>query len=342
MRSGLMAAAYRVGHAIQAGLSAPLAIMNRGELAALYCFVFLFMAGPWLGHLEGRRRARSQPEDDPNEPHPALATRTQYMPRDASKGPAPSSVPSLEQAALQTSAAGSFLQCKAKNGRRAHPIVARLRGLAATVAFLGCAQPSPLSYSIFDSPTLDCETIPRNIWVPEIAVADRRFIDNLAIPDQDLPLAAELDIATVRRSFARHLRETGCFYEVSTRPSGHLPEEWVVQLSIRTYEHYWKGRPLAVPIAVVTLAQSLLFMDSHIAQWQMTVEIAISGSMGQSLASANGSRAGSQTFNLSRDQIPTGTPTLTALLDETLERVVESVRQVTGFGVSRPNQSPGP
>ena len=38
--SGLMAAAYWMGH----GFNALLPIENRGELAALYCFVFLYIA----------------------------------------------------------------------------------------------------------------------------------------------------------------------------------------------------------------------------------------------------------------------------------------------------------
>ncbi len=45
--SGVMAAAYWMAH----GLRAPLPIQNGGELAMLYCFLFLFMAakgaGPW-------------------------------------------------------------------------------------------------------------------------------------------------------------------------------------------------------------------------------------------------------------------------------------------------------
>jgi putative oxidoreductase len=43
--SGLMAAAYWIGH----GTSAPLPVMNGGELAALYCFVFLFIAARGSG-----------------------------------------------------------------------------------------------------------------------------------------------------------------------------------------------------------------------------------------------------------------------------------------------------
>jgi len=45
--SGLMAAAYWMAH----GMNAPLPIQNQGELAAIYCFVFLFIsargAGMW-------------------------------------------------------------------------------------------------------------------------------------------------------------------------------------------------------------------------------------------------------------------------------------------------------
>src|SRR5512139_132927 len=45
--SGLMAAAYWMAH----GMNAPLPIQNQGELAVVYCFVFLFIsargAGMW-------------------------------------------------------------------------------------------------------------------------------------------------------------------------------------------------------------------------------------------------------------------------------------------------------
>lgn len=56
MLSGLMAAAYFMSHAPQGFWP----LLNRGELAALYCFVFLYLAaagaGPWsLDHW--RRRA---------------------------------------------------------------------------------------------------------------------------------------------------------------------------------------------------------------------------------------------------------------------------------------------
>ena len=47
LSSGLMAAAYWMAH----GMNAPLPIQNQGELAALYCFVFLYIsargAGMW-------------------------------------------------------------------------------------------------------------------------------------------------------------------------------------------------------------------------------------------------------------------------------------------------------
>jgi putative oxidoreductase len=43
--SGLMAAAYWMAH----GGSAPLPIQNGGELAALYCFVFLFISARGAG-----------------------------------------------------------------------------------------------------------------------------------------------------------------------------------------------------------------------------------------------------------------------------------------------------
>ena len=43
--SGLMAAAYWMAH----GLNAPLPIQNGGELAMLYCFLFLFIAAKGAG-----------------------------------------------------------------------------------------------------------------------------------------------------------------------------------------------------------------------------------------------------------------------------------------------------
>jgi putative oxidoreductase len=49
--SGLMAAAYWMAH----GLKALLPVQNQGELAALYCFVFLFIAaaGPGIWSVDG-------------------------------------------------------------------------------------------------------------------------------------------------------------------------------------------------------------------------------------------------------------------------------------------------
>jgi putative oxidoreductase len=51
LSSGLMAFAYWIGH----GRDALLPVQNHGELAALYCFVFLFIAarGPGRWSLEG-------------------------------------------------------------------------------------------------------------------------------------------------------------------------------------------------------------------------------------------------------------------------------------------------
>lgn len=53
--SGLMAFAYWMGH----GLNAPLPIMNQGELAAAYCFVFLYIAARGAGRwsVDGSRGA---------------------------------------------------------------------------------------------------------------------------------------------------------------------------------------------------------------------------------------------------------------------------------------------
>ncbi len=45
LASGLMAAAYWMGH----GTNAALPIVNQGELAALYCFAFLFVAAHGAG-----------------------------------------------------------------------------------------------------------------------------------------------------------------------------------------------------------------------------------------------------------------------------------------------------
>jgi len=53
LSSGLMAAAYWMAH----GTQAPLPVNNGGELAVLYCFVFLFIAchGPGMWSLDGER-----------------------------------------------------------------------------------------------------------------------------------------------------------------------------------------------------------------------------------------------------------------------------------------------
>lgn len=45
LSSGLMAAAYWMAH----GTNAPLPIVNQGELAVLYCFIFLMMASRGSG-----------------------------------------------------------------------------------------------------------------------------------------------------------------------------------------------------------------------------------------------------------------------------------------------------
>lgn len=49
--SGLMAAAYWMAH----GFKAPLPVQNQGELAVLYCFIFLFIAaaGPGIWSVDG-------------------------------------------------------------------------------------------------------------------------------------------------------------------------------------------------------------------------------------------------------------------------------------------------
>jgi putative oxidoreductase len=54
--SGEMAFAYFMGHASHGNALLPL--LNRGELAALYCFVFLFLAAAGAGawSVDGRRR----------------------------------------------------------------------------------------------------------------------------------------------------------------------------------------------------------------------------------------------------------------------------------------------
>jgi putative oxidoreductase len=53
--SGQMAAAYWIGH----GTQALLPLLNQGELAALYCFVFLFISarGAGIWSLDGSRGA---------------------------------------------------------------------------------------------------------------------------------------------------------------------------------------------------------------------------------------------------------------------------------------------
>ncbi len=53
LSSGLMAAAYWMAH----GLNHPLPLLNRGELAALYCFVFLFISarGPGIWSVDALR-----------------------------------------------------------------------------------------------------------------------------------------------------------------------------------------------------------------------------------------------------------------------------------------------
>ena len=53
--SGLMAAAYWTAH----GLNHPLPVINDGELAALYCFVFLSIAakGPGIWSVDAARKA---------------------------------------------------------------------------------------------------------------------------------------------------------------------------------------------------------------------------------------------------------------------------------------------
>lgn len=53
LSSGLMAAAYWMAH----GLKAVLPLQNGGELALLYCFLFLYIAaqGPGIWSVDGRR-----------------------------------------------------------------------------------------------------------------------------------------------------------------------------------------------------------------------------------------------------------------------------------------------
>ena len=56
--SGFMAVAYFLAHASKGGVATPL--LNGGELAVLYCFVFLYLAvagaGPWSVDALRRRR----------------------------------------------------------------------------------------------------------------------------------------------------------------------------------------------------------------------------------------------------------------------------------------------
>jgi putative oxidoreductase len=56
LASGLMAFAYWMGH----GTKAPLPIQNNGELAALYCFVFLFIStrGGGIWSVDAGRKRR--------------------------------------------------------------------------------------------------------------------------------------------------------------------------------------------------------------------------------------------------------------------------------------------
>ncbi|HZD21589.1 MAG TPA: DoxX family protein, partial [Burkholderiales bacterium] len=56
---GEMAFAYFIGHAGQGFVLVPM--LNRGELAVLYCFVFLFFAaaGPGAWSLDGMRGRRT-------------------------------------------------------------------------------------------------------------------------------------------------------------------------------------------------------------------------------------------------------------------------------------------
>jgi putative oxidoreductase len=56
--SGEMAVAYFMAHANQGNVLVPM--LNRGELAVLYCFVFLFFAaaGPGAWSLDGMMRGR--------------------------------------------------------------------------------------------------------------------------------------------------------------------------------------------------------------------------------------------------------------------------------------------
>ena len=57
LASGLMAFAYWMGH----GTKAPLPIQNQGELAALYCFVFLFIStqGGGIWSVDAARKSKA-------------------------------------------------------------------------------------------------------------------------------------------------------------------------------------------------------------------------------------------------------------------------------------------
>jgi len=54
LASGLMAVAYWMAHGLPGGLERPLPLQNQGELAVLYCFVFLFISsrGPGIWALD--------------------------------------------------------------------------------------------------------------------------------------------------------------------------------------------------------------------------------------------------------------------------------------------------
>lgn len=59
LSSGTMAVAYFMAH----GLQHPLPIINQGELAVVYCFVFLYIwaHGPGIWSLDGQRRPQPVP-----------------------------------------------------------------------------------------------------------------------------------------------------------------------------------------------------------------------------------------------------------------------------------------
>jgi putative oxidoreductase len=58
LASGEMAVAYFMGHAARGG---PIPLVNKGELAVLYCFVFLYIAahGAGIWSIDNVRRRRS-------------------------------------------------------------------------------------------------------------------------------------------------------------------------------------------------------------------------------------------------------------------------------------------